>query len=94
MQYYLTQYCNNVYRSFHNLKHNSNLTIFCWLDSLERRLKAYGSLPDTIYYQVDGGPDAMSALVLCIAELFVAKGLCKQVVVTRLPVGHTYTRRY
>jgi hypothetical protein len=60
------------------------------LDALEKRLKADGTLPDTLYYQVDGGPDAMCSLVLCVAELLVAKGLCKRVVVTRLPVGHTH----
>ena len=53
-------------------------------------MKEDGTLPDTIYYQVDGGPDAICTLVLCIAELLVAKGLCKRVVVTRLPVGHTH----
>lgn len=78
------------FRSFHNLRHNGNLAVFCWLDSLERTLKEDGTLPDTIYYQVDGGPDAINVLVLCIAELLVAKGLCKRVVVTRLPVGHTH----
>jgi hypothetical protein len=39
---------------------------------------------------VDGGPDAICSLVLCVAELLVAKGLCKRVVITRLPVGHTH----
>ena len=32
----------------------------------------------------------MCTLVVCIAELLVAKGLCKRVVITRLPVGHTH----
>jgi hypothetical protein len=32
----------------------------------------------------------MCSLVLCIAELLVHKGLCKRVVITRLPVGHTH----
>jgi hypothetical protein len=77
-------------RSFHNLRHDGNLSVYCWLDSLEKRLKEDGTLPDTIYYQVDGGPDAICTLVLCVAELLVAKGLCKRVVVTRLPVGHTH----
>jgi hypothetical protein len=77
-------------RSFHNVQHNGNLSVFCWLDALEQRLKADGTLPDTLYYQVDGGPDAMCSLILFVSELLVAKGLCKRVVVTRLPVGHTH----
>jgi hypothetical protein len=32
----------------------------------------------------------MCTLILLISELLVAKGLCKRVVVTRLPVGHTH----
>jgi hypothetical protein len=66
------------------------LSVFCWLDALEKRLKADGTLSDTLYYQVDGGPEAMCSLALCVAEFLVAKGLCKRVVVTRLPVGHTH----
>ena len=79
-----------MYRSFHNLKHDGNLSVYCWLKSLEKQQRDDGTLPDTIYYQVDGGPDAVCTLVLCIAELLVARGVCKRVVVTRLPVGHTH----
>ena len=60
------------------------------MKSLEKLQRDDGTLPDTIYYQVDGGPDAICSLVLCIAELLVAKGACRRVVITRLPVGHTH----
>jgi len=48
--------CDYMYglRSFHNLRHNANLSVYCWLVTLERHLKADKTLPDTIYYQVGG----------------------------------------
>ena len=46
--------------------------------------------PDVVYYQVDGGSENATKAVLGIAELIVARGLCKRIVVTRLPVGHTH----
>jgi hypothetical protein len=82
--------CIEIFRTFHNLGNNANLSIHCFLQSLELRLQIEGKLPDIIYYQVDGGSENTSKHVLAICELLVAKRLCKKLVLTRLPVGHTH----
>ena len=47
-------------------------------------------LPETVYHQFDGGSENANASTVCIAELLVHRGLCRRVVLTRLPVGHTH----
>lgn len=49
-----------------------------------------GRLPDTVYYQVDGGSENTAKSVLMMCELIVARRLCKRIVLTRLMVGHTH----
>jgi hypothetical protein len=49
-----------------------------------------GRLPDTLYWQIDGGGENANATVIAYAELIVIKNLCKKIVITRLPVGHTH----
>jgi hypothetical protein len=80
-----------IYRSFNNISNGANLAIHCWLLSLERCYKANNNkLPDTIFCQVDGGPENSNWVMKGICELLVAKGLTKKVVMTRLPPGHTH----
>jgi hypothetical protein len=79
-----------IFRTFHNLCNSSNLSVHCLLMSLEIIMVEEGKLPDTIYYQIDGGAENVSKSVLGICELLVARGLCKKLVLTRLPVGHTH----
>lgn len=43
-----------------------------------------------IYYQVDGGSENTAKAIFAMAELLVAKGICNQLFLTRLPVGHTH----
>ena len=49
-----------------------------------------GLLPDTVYYQIDGGSENTAKAVILICELIIIKGLCKKIVLTRLMVGHTH----
>ena len=42
----------DLYRSYGNLKHTSNLATHCWLLSLEKIFHQEGKLPDTIYHEV------------------------------------------
>jgi hypothetical protein len=79
-----------IFRTFHNIVNTSNLSIHCLLFALELTLRIEHKLPNTIYYQIDGGSENTSRNVLGICELLVARGLCKKVVLTRLPVGHTH----
>ena len=58
---------------------------------MEREYKRRNnSLPDTLYYQIDGGPENANAVPIAMAELLIHWGLTKQVVMTRLPPGHTH----
>jgi hypothetical protein len=68
----------------------ANGAIHCFLLQLERRIQKYGCLPDTIYYQVDGGSENSNAASLAMCELLIAKGLTKRIYFTRLMVGHTH----
>lgn len=80
----------NLYRTYPNIKKTSNLQIHCLLLTLEEIYKKEGRLPDTFYYQIDGGGENTAKIVFLICELLVAKGLVKKVVLSRLPVGHTH----
>ena len=47
-------------------------------------------LPETLYYQVDGGPENANRAVYAMMEFLVAKRLFKKIVIARLLVGHTH----
>lgn len=81
-----------MFRHFGNIGKgaSANVAIHAWLRVLEMEIQANnGTLPDTIYHQIDGGSENANLTTLAIAELLVHRGLCKKVVLTRLPVGHT-----
>ena len=80
-----------IYRTFHNVVHDANAQIHCFLLSLEKTATLQnGKLPDTIYYQIDGGSENVAKEVILICELLVARRLTLKVVLTRLMVGHTH----
>ena len=80
-----------VYRTFHNVKNDSNLQMHTFLLTIEYLiLKSNGQLPETIYYQVDGGSVNTARVMMGLAELIVAKGIVRKLIITRLPVGHTH----
>jgi hypothetical protein len=81
-----------MYRTFHNVQHNANMSIHCLLKALEATGAEEGRIPDVVYYQVDGGSENTADHVFGIAALLVAKGLTKKVVITRLPVGRTHKK--
>jgi hypothetical protein len=78
------------YRTFHNLKNTASSQIHAFLMTLEKIYVAEGRLPDTVYYQIDGGSENTAKCVLGVCELLIARGLTKQIVLTRLMVGHTH----
>ncbi len=82
---------NIFYRTFHNLTNSANLQIHTFLLSLERIRAEDGVLPDTLYYQIDGGSENTAKAVLFLCELIVARRLVKQLVLSRLMVGHTHS---
>lgn len=78
-----------VYRTFHNVLVDANLAIHCMLLQLEEKL-VNRKLPHTVYLQIDGGSENANKYTLAICELLIVRRLCKKVVLTRLPVGHTH----
>ena len=79
-----------IYRTFHTIKNNANLSIHCFLSQLERRIRREGKLPSTIYYQMDGGSENANKYLLLFCELLIISGLTEHIYLTRLPVGHTH----
>lgn len=81
----------SIYRTFHNVVHDANAQIHCFLMSLESTaLRENNKIPDTVYYQIDGGSENVAKEVLLICELLVARRLTYKVVLSRLMVGHTH----
>ena len=79
-----------LYRTFNNICNGSNLAIHTWLLNLEAIYEGFGSLPDTIFAQIDGGSENANTTMKGICGLLVARGLTKKVVLSRLPPGHTH----
>lgn len=78
------------YRTFHNVALGANVQIHTMLLTLENILNTEGKLPDTFFYQIDGGSENIAKAVIHTCELLVAKRIVKKVVLTRLMVGHTH----
>lgn len=78
------------YRTFHNIANGANLQIHTALLTLEKIYQAEGRLPETFFYQIDGGSENTAKAVICFCELLVAKRVVKKVVLSRLMVGHTH----
>jgi hypothetical protein len=82
-----------MYRTFNNIKADSNLIIHVILKQIEKRLQRYprgdGAAP-TLFLQVDGGPENANKFVLGLCEYLVARDIFSTVHLTRLPVGHTH----
>lgn len=79
-----------VYRTFHNIVNNANLSIHCFLKAVDAVYASEGTVPDVLYYQIDGGSENAASHVFGMCALLVAKKIVKKLVITRLPVGHTH----
>ena len=78
------------FRTFHNLVLGACAQLHCFLLELDFYYQRDGQLPDTLYYQVDGGIENVAKTVIVMMELLIAKRLTTKIVLTRLPVGHTH----
>ena len=70
-----------AYRTFHNLSNTANLQMTCLLLTLNWVIEQDGRLPDTIFYQIDGGAENIKDVVYAFCEMLVVSGLTKCVVV-------------
>jgi hypothetical protein len=62
-----------MFRTFHNVKKGANLSIHCLLLALRKVKEEEGRIPDTVYYQIDGGSENTANCVLGIIMLFCFK---------------------
>jgi hypothetical protein len=79
-----------LYRTFETVKIGANLTTYCILSELERWRLMYDKYPDELYIQLDGGSENANTTVLGILELLTIQRVCRKILYTRLPVGHTH----
>lgn len=79
-----------IFRTFHTINNCANVAIHSFLFELRRVIAKEGKLPDTVYYQVDGGAENRAHCWFVLAELIVSRRLCKRLVITRLSSGHTH----
>jgi len=80
-----------IYRSFPTVDADADFTICCLLSELQKWKDAHdGVFPETWYIQIDGGSQNANKYLLAALEFLTAKRLCKKIVLTRLPVGHTH----
>ena len=79
-----------LFRTFGNVGKGTNVAVYAWLRELEKIVKDHGCLPETLYMQIDGGPENANAMMIALAELLVHRRLCKRIYITRLPPGHTH----
>ena len=79
-----------MHRTFHTVDNCANLQIHTLLLTLEDIVKKEGSLPQTFYYQVDGGSENTAKVVIALMEYLVSKRMFQTIVLTRLMVGHSH----
>lgn len=79
-----------IFRSFGNVGKGTNVAVYSWLRHLEIEYRRIGHLPDTLFFQIDGGGENANEILVGVAELLVHWGLTKRIFLTRLPVGHTH----
>lgn len=68
----------------------ANLSAFIILSELEKFYDEYGHWPEEVYVQIDGGSEFSNKAVLGMCSLIVCKRMCRVLLLTRLPTGHTH----
>jgi len=81
----------HIYRCFENVADGANLNIYIFLSELENWVSQNkGRFPKKIFWQVDGGSENANKFCLMICELLIARTGIEEILLTRLPVGHTH----
>ena len=68
----------------------ANLTIDCFHRTLENWMEEKGKVPKKIYWQIDGAGDNANLTVLAYCEYILNMYSIEEIVLSRLPVGHTH----
>jgi hypothetical protein len=81
----------SIYRSFETVVKGADLTIHCILSEIEKfALRNNGLYPEEIYLQLDGGAENANKFVLSMLEYLVSSRICKEILYSRLPTGHSH----
>lgn len=78
-----------IFRSLEHIPNNANLVIHCINHALNWALEHGMNLPETFYWQSDGGSENANNGVLAYFALLVKKEVFKRVIISRCPVGST-----
>lgn len=79
-----------LYRTVETVKKCADLSIYCIMAEIEDFKREFKVYPEVVYIQADGGSENANNNLLLMLELLVIKRLCRKVVFTRLPTGHTH----
>ena len=79
-----------LFRSFNTVGKGSDLTIYCILTIIEKFKDRYGNFPEELYIQLDGGGENLNQYLIPMMELLVVLRVCRKILITRLPPGHTH----
>jgi hypothetical protein len=80
-----------LYRQAPTVPKCGSATVYILLKELEKWWINHGErFPEVLYIQIDGGGDNANRTMLAFCEYVVGKRMCKKVIITRLPVGHTH----
>jgi hypothetical protein len=96
MPVYLMGVLVHGYRTFgftylKNIKHGTNIVIECMHHVLNDYLTQRGRIPPVIYLQLDNTwKQNKNKYMLGFMACLVAWGVCRQVLISFLPVGHTH----
>ena len=89
-----TQHETTFYWSYPNVHCGASLIIHCMFLEIEHRMQDVIAgkipMPTKIYVQIDGASDNVAKAVYASMEHLVFKKLCPQIIVCRLPTGHTH----
>lgn len=80
-----------LYRTVDHIKLGANACIYIFLLALDEELQASGSLPGTLYVQLDGGPENANYCFLAWMEILIAIDIgIEEIWLCRMRVGHTH----
>ena len=79
-----------IFRTFPNVSNNANLTIHCMLYQLNIYKQRCQKFPHKLNWQIDGGAENANKNILAFCEMLVSLRIIQEIVLTRLPTGHTH----
>ena len=72
-----------LYRCHETNGKSADIPIYCLSDQIEKWKERHGHYPETLYVQVDGGPDNANETVLAWMGWLTAKRICRKAFYTR-----------